>query len=368
MANIDDVAKLAGVSTATVSAVLNGQDIVKPKTRKKVFEAIEALNYQPNLYARTLARGRSAMLGVIISDIGNPFFAEIAQRVQTEALLRSYQCLISATQFSVDRLTQAVHHMMGMRVDGLIIVTSEMHDSISDVLRSRRVPVVFEDVGTVDETIANLRIDYEGGIHAAVTALVERGHKRLLFAENHPDIVEPERWLSHRLRADAFRNALKRFPDVHADFLDCPGPAFQAGLKGAREVLKNFAVTGVVVNADPVAFGFLRGFLEAGKRVPEDISLVGFDDHPACEYTTPSLTSVSVSRETIGVLAVKTILDMIDNGKSGREINIPTRLVFRQSVASVGKNVKKESAIGDTTTFSGRRSRANSGGRRKSNG
>src|SRR5579863_9179351 len=144
MAKIDDVAKLAGVSTATVSAVVNGQDIVKPKTRIKVLKAIQKLNYHPNLYARSLARGRSAMLGVIVSDLSNPFFAEIAQAVQTEALLRKYQVLICATQFSGDRLSDAVRHMMGMRVDGLVIMTSEMEESIAKLLRKRKIPVLFE--------------------------------------------------------------------------------------------------------------------------------------------------------------------------------------------------------------------------------
>src|ERR1700678_1127053 len=128
MSSIDDVAKLAGVSTATVSAVVNGQDIVKPRTRKRVLDAIRTLNYEPNFYARTLARGRSTILGIIISDIVNPFFAEIAQIVQENALRRGYQVLISVTEFSVDRLSDAIKYMIGMRIDGILIMTSEMDD------------------------------------------------------------------------------------------------------------------------------------------------------------------------------------------------------------------------------------------------
>jgi DNA-binding LacI/PurR family transcriptional regulator len=120
MANINDVAKLAGVSTATVSAVLNGQDIVKLQTRRRVMDAITKLNYHPNLYARSLARGRSALLGLIISDITNPFFADVAQVVQAEAKRCGYQVFISATQFSLELLKAAVKYMIGMRVDGLL--------------------------------------------------------------------------------------------------------------------------------------------------------------------------------------------------------------------------------------------------------
>ncbi len=325
MAKIDDVARLAGVSTATVSAVVNGQDIVKPKTRIKVLKAIKKLNYHPNLYARSLARGRSAMLGVIVSDLSNPFFAEIAQTVQTEALRRRYQVLISATQFSADRLSDTVQHMIGMRVDGLVIMTSEMEDSISDSLRRKKIPVIFEDVGTVDKTTANLRIDYEGGIRSAVECLIGFGHERILFAETHPRIVEPRKFLSHRLRAEAFRNALDAFPNVKADWIDCPGPAFHAGVSGAFEALRRCDFTGVIANADPVAFGLLRGFRNAGKRIPEDVSIVGFDDNPACEFTHPPLTSVAISRQAIAASAVETLLGMIENGAQGSEI------LFRRS-------------------------------------
>jgi LacI family transcriptional regulator len=341
MANIDDVARLAGVSTATVSAVINGQDIVKPKTRVKVLKAIQKLNYHPNLYARSLASGRSAMLGVIISDIGNPFFAEIAQAVQTEALAHKYQVLISGTQFSVQRLSDAVRQMMGMRVDGLVIMTSEMDESVAESLRRKKIPVIFEDVGTVDKTTANLRIDYEGGIFRAVNWLVELGHERILFAETHPATVKPQIFLSHRLRANAFRAAVRAFPNVRASWVDCPGPAFQAGLEGAAEALRKQDFTAVIANADPVAFGLLRGFRIAGRRVPEDISIVGFDDNPACEFTDPPLTSVAICRQAIAAAAVETLRQMIENGAPGSEIFIPTELIVRDSAATCDHRAKR---------------------------
>ncbi|MGA8028385.1 MAG: LacI family DNA-binding transcriptional regulator [Bryobacteraceae bacterium] len=334
MAKIDDVARLAGVSTATVSAVINGQNIVKAQTRIKVVKAIEKLNYHPNLYARSLARGRSALLGVIISDLNNPFFAEIAQAVQTEALARKYQVLISATQFSVDRLSDIVRHMIGMRVDGLVIMTSEMDEAIAESMRRKKIPVIFEDVGTVDKTTTNLRIDYEGGIFQAVNWLVGLGHQRILFAATHPDIVGPRKFLSHRLRAKAFRTAVHAFSNVHASWIDCPGAAFRAGVEGASEALKKHDFTAVVANADPVAFGLLRGFRNAGRKVPQDISIVGFDDNPACELTDPRLTSVAVSRQAIASSAVETLLGMIENDSPGREIHVPTELVIRDSAAA----------------------------------
>ena len=342
MAKIGDVAKLAGVSTATVSAVINGVDTVKPKTKRRVLAAVEKLNYQPNLYARSLARGRSRMLGVIVSALDNRFFAEIAQIAETNALENGYQVLIASTQFSMERLRSAVRQMIGMRVDGLIIMTSEFDPDVLEMLRSRKVPVVFEDVGTVDPTTSNMRVDYEGGIQRAMRTLVEMGHTRILFVQSHLDVAEWNQMLSIRLRAEAFHDAARQFPEVEASFLDAPGVLFEAGQAAAAEALNRFQFTGVIANCDPIALGLLHGFRRAGLQVPAEVSIIGFDDSPECEYTEPQLTSVRIPRDLIGRAAVETLRRMIENGQPGCEIRIPTELVMRESV--VRPRVREEVA------------------------
>lgn len=333
MPSIDDVAKLAGVSTATVSAVVNGQEIVKPRTRQKVLNAIRELNYEPNYYARTLARGRSKIIGIIISDIMNPFFAEIAQIVQKNAIRRGYQVLISVTEFSVDRLSDAVRYMIGMRIDGIIVMTSEMHEDVLRMVRDRKIPAIFEDVGTVDATTSNFRIDYEGGIYRAVRCLVELGHERILFVQIPPGSIRPEQMLSHRLRAEAFQAAIEQFRGVRGYKYSGSGRgAFQAGVKAASEILRQFDATGIVASADPHAVGLVRGFQRAGKRIPDDLSIIGFDNSILCEFTDPQLTSVNVSRREIAQSAVDNLLGMIEQNRTGTEIQIPTELILRESV------------------------------------
>ena len=332
MPNIDDVAKLARVSTATVSAVVNGRDSkITPRTRRRVLEAIEKLGYHPNLYARSLARGRSRLLGVIISDIMNPFFADVAQVVQSEALARGYNVLIAATQFSVHRLNDAVEHMIGMRVDGMVVITTEMEEQVLASIRRRKIPVIFEDVGTTDETTSNLRVDYAGGIYRAVLCLVELGHERILFAENYPSIAEKRRLFSIQARAEAFTAAARKFPKLKTFTIARPGPPFQAGMEAATAALKQFDFTGVVANCDPIALGLLRGFRRAGKRVPRDISLIGFDNSAWCELTEPPLTSVDVSRAVLGKAAVEALVGMIENKTPGSDIRIETDLILRES-------------------------------------
>lgn len=333
MASIDDVAKLAGVSPATVSAVVNGQAIVKPRTREKVLAAIRELNYEPNYHARTLARGRSNIIGIVISEITNPFFAEIAQIAQQTAVRRGYKGLISVTEFSINQLNDVVRSMISMRVDGILILTSEMDDKVLDLIRDRQIPAVFEDVGTVDATTSNLRIDYEGGIYRAVRCLVEFGHKQILFVQIPPASVKPEQMLSHRLRAEAFQSAIDGFPGVKGFKYSGSGRfPFQAGMQAAKDILRKFDVTGIVASADPHAVGLLRGLQRAGRHIPDDISIIGFDNSPLCEFTDPQLASVNIPRKEIAQVAVENLLGMIEEGRPGTEIHVPTELILRDSI------------------------------------
>jgi DNA-binding LacI/PurR family transcriptional regulator len=162
---------------------------------------------------------------------------------------------------------------------------------------------------------------------------VELGHTRILFAENYPAISEKQRLFSLRARAEAFAAAMKRFPAVQSFNVSRPGSPFQAGIEAANYALREFPFTGVVANCDPIAIGLLRGFRIAGKRVPEDISLIGFDNSSWCELTDPPLTSVEVSRSAIAKGAVEALIGMIENKTPGTEIRISTDLILRESTA-----------------------------------
>jgi LacI family transcriptional regulator len=274
------------------------------------------------------------MLGVIISDIVNPFFGEVAQVIQSEAQDRGYQVLVSATQFSTERLNDAVQHMIGMRVDGLAIVTTEMDPSVLDVVKRRSIPVVFEDAGVSGERIGNLVIDYEGGIYRAVRCLVELGHERILFAENYP-YGDKEKLFSIRARSLAFEAAVQRYPGIRSQSVGRAGPVFQAGIDIATHAVRELAVTSVVANSDLLALGLLRGFRRCGKNVPGDISIIGFDNLPWCELSEPPLTSVEISRAAIGKAAVESLVSMIENKSPGTHIRIRTELIMRESAGAL---------------------------------
>src|SRR6266513_1135593 len=184
--NLEQVAKRAGVSTATVSRVLNNQDLVKGKTRAKVLKAIEELRYHPNLHARTLAGGKSKTIGVIVSNMENPFFFDIYKTVESDAHAAGYEVVVANTDYRTEQLVNSIRLMIGRRVAGLAAIVSEMAPELIEELNESRIPVVFYDVGTPRKNITNIRVDYRRGIEKVVDYLYSLGHRRLGVIGHHP--------------------------------------------------------------------------------------------------------------------------------------------------------------------------------------
>src|SRR5947199_1280886 len=145
--NLEQVAKLAGVSTATVSRVLNNHNVVRVKTRARVLKAIEELRYHPNLHARTLAGGKSRTIGVIVSNMENPFFFDIYQSIESDARAQGYEVVVANTDYNSEQLVASIRLMIGRRVAGLAAIVSEMDATLIDELTASSIPVVFYDVG-----------------------------------------------------------------------------------------------------------------------------------------------------------------------------------------------------------------------------
>src|SRR5438876_1064145 len=183
--NLEQVAKRAGVSTATVSRVLNNQDLVKGKTRAKVLKAIEELRYHPNLHARTLAGGKSKTIGVIVSNMENPFFFDIYQAVETDAHARGYEVVVANTDYRSEQLVSSIRLMIGRRVAGLAVIVSEMDSDVSDELTASSIPIVFYDVGAPRRNITNIRVNYRRGMEKVMEYLHSLGHRKLGFVGHH---------------------------------------------------------------------------------------------------------------------------------------------------------------------------------------
>jgi len=326
--SINDVARRAGVSIATVSHVLNGTRGTRPKTRERVLAAIQELGYSQNQAARNLAMGRSTLLGLIISDIRNPFFPDVTAAFQDQALMHNMEALVLNTNYDAQRTLQSVKRLIGLQVSAVAILTSQIDPGVMDMLRDREVAAVYLDLGRVDRLIGNILLDYEHGITEALEHLTTLGHRLIAY------IGGPTHLHSAQQRKKAFlerasQMGIESSITVDADF------TVKGGYFATSKLLKSRTPTAVVCGNDLTAIGVLHRAYDGGLRVPEDLSVVGFDDILLAEYTQPALTTVAVPRMEIGKMAFQALWDMMnDPAAGGREYRLGTRLVTRESSAT----------------------------------
>jgi len=321
---LEKVARRAGVSTATVSRVLNGSGAVKTTTRARVLRAVQALKYSPNLHARSLAGGRSRSLGVIVSNIENPFFLDVYKSVEEAAHAAGYEVFMANTDYRADRLVTSVRLMIGRRVAGLAAIVSEMDRELIREIEGHRIPVVFYDVGTPGRNITNIRVDYRQGMEKVVSHLYSLGHRRLGFLGHHPTLGP----LNERVKA--VRDAATRFTDLRVEAA-ADADSLEGGRKGARALLDSrFRPTALVCVNDLMAVGALRELRARGLRVPEDVSVTGFDNTTLAQFCHPALTTVHIPRDRIGETICASLIHR-EKGPSRHELVIEPELLLRES-------------------------------------
>jgi LacI family transcriptional regulator len=332
--NIAEIARRANVSTATVSRTLNQSGPVKAATARKVWRAVTALNYYPNSHARTLVSGRSRLIGLIVSDITNPFFPELVRVFEDLAAQKQYDLLLTSTDYDTSRMTSCLRRMLERKVDGVAMMTSEMDMSLIKELSKRSVPIVFMDVGQMGPRMSHVSIDYGNGIRQAVDHIVQLGHRHVGFISGPLDLH------SARTRRQAFVDGLRHYAIPLDRKLVREGThTAEGGEKAMKELLKLARLpTAVVCSNDWTAIGALHAIHAAGLRVPEDISLVGFDDIPLTSYTTPSLTTVRMSARDVGATAFQALFSLIgEEHLEGDVYQVGTRLVVRESTSKLRK-------------------------------
>jgi DNA-binding LacI/PurR family transcriptional regulator len=327
---IKDVAHEAGVSTATVSHVINGTKYVTDDTRKRVLDAIERCEYYPNAHARSLASGRSNMLGLLISDISNPFFPEVVKSIEAAAFEHGYNVILLNTNYDPERAAEYVRRLSELKMAGVALLTSELDSELFHEITRRQISVVFDSTDLAGERMSNICVDYAAGIEEAVRHLVSLGHRRIAH------IAGASRIPSGVVRRDAFLDFVARYlPDE-------PPPAVYEGdfrLDGGRRAASEMLAapelpTAVVAANDMMALGAMREFRKAGLSIPGDISVVGFDDIAFAALSEPPLTTVCSPRVEIGRRVVEALVSMIERpDHGGVELRIPTHLITRDSTA-----------------------------------
>lgn len=330
--NLEDVARRAGVSTATVSRVLNNIGVVRKATRTKVLTAVEELKYSPNLHARALAGG-VRMIGLIVSNLENPFFLDIFHALDLGAHALGYEVLIANTGYDPDRLRASIALMLGRRPSGLAVVVSEIDGKILDELGERDIRTVAYDARSSQAGNTYIRTNYKGGMRQIAEYLYSLGHRRLAYVGHHSTLAPlNDRRLSFIEAMQAFGPSVEYLTTANDD-------SYNGGRQAVHEILAGgFRPTAIVCVNDFMAVGVLRQLRDLGLRVPEDISVSGFDNISLSEVTSPALTTSHIPRDYIGQQILENlIVHPLENALERREIVIEPELVVRESTGRAAK-------------------------------
>ena len=305
---IKDVAKEAGVSLMTVSRVINNKEHIAAATREKVQAALEKLNYMPNISARNLVLQKTDFLGIVVPDISNPFFGDLVKAAEKIAKSRGYSIILGDSDGDISAETEYIEAFRGRMCEAIILVAPRSEDAVLQDL-NKKIPVILVDRKIEDDEMIQVYLDNAQGALSAVRHLLEQGHRRIGFVmgpENVPN--------SHRRKA-GYINALKEFGLEYDSDLEFQG---EFNVETGKEAFKKFIKlknppTAVFNSNDLMAFGFVTAARDAGYSIPEDFSVVGFDDIFLSSLMDPPLTTVKYPYVEMGIQAINMLLDSIDN-------------------------------------------------------
>lgn len=336
-ATIRDIAKAAGVSVASVSNVINGVEKVSEETKERIYQVMKELDYRPNLVARSLSKGQSDMIGLLlpITEEGsstslllrdNPFYGELVSGAEYQASKLGYDILIKGV-----RPGESCRDWVHKRdLDGAIfvgnytdVISKEMHS-----LGKQLVLLDCYDEGTQEHS--TIGIDDENGGYLATRHLLESGHRKIALAASNFRVDGPI-----RRRYLGYRRAMEEAGILEPEQLTFQNTlSFNGGYQVGKELLKHPEITAVFAVGDVMAFGILKAMYEAGKSVPQDLSIVGFDNAKEGEYSMPALTSVDQPVFDRGRMAVEILVEAIRDENAGLTHKIlPVSLIKRNSVA-----------------------------------
>jgi LacI family transcriptional regulator len=328
------VARHAGVSTATVSRVLNSSNKVKEATAARVRASIQKLQYVPNTSARSLRSGRTNVYGLVVSDIRNPFFPDLIEHFESLATNHGIDVTFANTGYSEERLLAGISRLLERNVDGIAVLTSEVSQAAIDRLHESEVPVVFLNQPHIGAEFRSITIDYVQGFSDAVEHLRMLGHRKIGFVAGPPVLSSAVR------RREAFLTALnaRKLPMEREWLLE--GDHKTTGGQFAAEQIFSMRnrPTAVVCSNDMTAIGLLQTAHRLGRNIPGDLSLVGFDDLFLSEIVQPPLTTLHLSRQDIATRAFYALQAGSTYTGGTRTTVIQPTLVVRASTASVARS------------------------------
>ena len=328
--NIHVVARRARVSIATVSRVVNRIPTVDPALARRVWKAIDEVGYVPNTQARALVSGRSGILGLMVSEITNPFFPQLIQEFENLAVAQGYEVMIGSTSYDPVRTESLIRRMLQRNVDGVAVMTFGIEEELVQKLVAQGFPLVFVDAGPDQPNVRVLKVDYGEGIREAVQHLAALGHRKIAF------IAGPLRMRTAATRRDAFCTSMAELGLSVAPASIVEGNhTMENGKAAAQKLLAAGELpTAILCSNDMTAIGVLHALDQTAYKVPRDISVVGFDDIHLAQFMLPPLTTVQMSCRDLAASAVEALRVGIEAGHpkaAQHQWPIRTRLVVRRS-------------------------------------
>lgn len=334
-ASIKDIAKEAGVSHTTVSRALHGSSLISEETTRRIQDAALKLGYLPSAAARSLKTNRSQALGVIVSNIDDPYFSEILQGIEEIAQPSNYSLFIAASQRDRDRETSIVQVFRQHRVDGVIICSTDFSDKQSQNFSRYGIPIVVVNNQAVEDYRYSIYHDDVDGSRQLTRHLIQLGHRKMAYLGNSiSGRTTQDRLAGFRQEMDL---AGLSIPDDY--IYETAGSEPEKGLRAADYFLNlTDRPTAIVCFNDMLAIGMLKSLQERGVRVPDDLSITGFDNIVFSNYTNPPLTTLDQPKRFIGQKAAELILSLVDSGSRQTMLEqkiqvLQGKLLIRQSTA-----------------------------------
>ena len=330
---MSDVARHAGVDVSTVSRALNERTapMLRSETVERVLKAAADLGYQPNVLARGLRTQKSHTVGMLVPDLTNPFFPPIVRGVEDALDDNDYTLIVANTDNDARREARSLQSLIGRQVDGLVVATSHLDDD--DPAEHATLPVVLVNRRGTDETRPAVVPDDAAGVRLVVRHLVDLGHRRVAH------VAGPEDTSTGRVRAQAFADQARTAGVYDEDLVEHAAVfTVEDGQEACQRLLTRHPDVGAIFAAnDLIAIGCLRALRQAGRRVPEDVSLVGFNDMPLVDLIDPPLTTVRIPQYEMGRQAGALLLNLLENPRARRRrkpVALTPELVERDSTAA----------------------------------
>lgn len=330
MSTMKDIARLANVSTSTVSHVINNSRFVSDEIREKVMNVVHQLNYTPSALARSLKVKETKTLGMLVTASNNPFFAEVVSAVENYCHQHNYNLILSNTNGDLERLQKSLQTLLQKQVDGLLLMCTETHFQHHRL--NLNLPIVIMDWWPTELNADKICENSELGGYMATKSLIQHNHRNIAIITGnlHKPIAQN--------RLNGYKKALSEANiAVHNEWIIESHFDFEGGVVGMEKILQQpNRPTAVFACSDTIALGAYQTAWRHGLQIPQDISIIGYDDIILAQYLSPPLTTIHQSKQELGKLAVKTLLERIKNiSKSYSTLTLEPQLIWRESVATL---------------------------------